>query len=140
MKFLVVGAAICLLQLSCFAHSATASAGASGFNSLSAYQAAAPPQLFLLEFSGNTGTTNGKGFHALVDFDSPEASNPDLVLNSGGILRDTGSTIAPNNVGPIGGRFSVPVSGIAFDLTLVEGTAQTVRLFDAGGTLIGEAI
>jgi hypothetical protein len=136
MKFFIA-ATICTLQLSCFVLSAAASV--SGFTNLAAYQAAAPPELFLLSFDGNSGTTDGKGFNSFVDFDSPEASTPDLVLNSGNILRDTGSTIAPNNVGPIGGRFDGPVSGIAFDLTLVEGTAQTVRLFDAGGSLVGEA-
>lgn len=136
MKF-VIAAIICYLQLSCLALPATASV--SGFTNLAAYQAAAPPELFLLTFDGNSGTTNGKGFNPFIDFDSPEAANPDLVLNSGNILRDTGSTIAPNNVGPIGGRFNGPVNGIAFDLTLVEGTAQTVRLFDAGGSLVGEA-
>jgi hypothetical protein len=136
MKIVIVGA-ICYLQ---FWYSAvSAAADVSGFTNLAAYQAAAPPELFLLTFNGNTGTTDGKGFSPFIDFDSPEAANPDLVLNSGNILRDTGSTIAPNNVGPIGGRFNGPVNGIAFDLTLVEGTAQTVRLFDAGGSLVGEA-
>jgi hypothetical protein len=136
MKFVIAGT-ICTVQLSCLALSAAASVGS--FTNLAAYQAAAPPELFLLTFDGNSGTTDGKAFNSFIDFDSPEASNPDLVLNSGNILRDTGSTIAPNNVGPIGGRFNGPVGGIAFDLTLVEGTAQTVRLFDAGGSLVGEA-
>src|SRR5262245_40284437 len=136
MKILIFGA-ICYLQLWCFVVPATAAV--SSFTNVVAYEVAARPQLFLLNFNGNSGITNGKGFNSFVDFDSPEAVNPDLVLNSGSILRDTGSTIAPNNVGPIGGRFSIPVSGIAFDLSLVEGTAQTVRLFDSAAAFIGEA-
>lgn len=136
MKYLIV-AAICCLQLPCLTSSAAGPV--SSYTTLAAYQAAAPPQIFLLDFSANSGTTDGRGFNPLIDFDSPEAVNPDLVLNSGSILRDTGSTIAPNNVGPIGGRFSIPVSGIAFDLSLVEGTAQTVRLFDSAAAFIGEA-
>src|SRR5689334_17525459 len=136
MRYLIVGA-FCCLQLPCVISSATGSV--SSYTNLAAYQAAAPPQIFLLNFDANSGTTNGKGFNPLIDFDSPEASNPDLVLNSGNILRDTGSTIAPNNVGPIGGRFTIPVNGIAFELSSVEGTAQTVRLFDSAASLVGEA-
>jgi hypothetical protein len=136
MKYLIVGA-ICCLQLPCVISSATDPV--SSYTNLAAYQAAAPPQIFLLNFDGNSGTTNGKGFNPLIDFDSPEAANSDLVLNSGNILRDTGSTIAPNNVGPVGGRFSIPVNGIAFELSLVEGTAQTVRLYDSTASLVGEA-
>jgi len=135
MKYLIVGA-FCCWQLPCLTSYATGPV--SGYTNLAAYQAAAPPQIFLLDFNANSGTTNGKGFNPLIDFDSPEAANPDLVLNSGNILRDTGSTIAPNNVGPIGGRFSILVNGIAFDLSLVEGTAQTVRLFDSAASLVGE--
>ena len=136
MKILAVGT-ICLLHVS--SSLSAAFGGVTGFTSLAAYQAAAPPQLFLLDFDGNLGTTDGKGYHPFIDFGSPEASNPDLVINSGSILRDAGSTVAANSVGPIGGRLTVPIRGIAFDLTLVEGTAQTVRVFDAGGTLVGEA-
>jgi hypothetical protein len=95
--------------------------------------------LFVPDFAQNLGATHGAGFHPLVNFDSPEAEIPEIVLNSNGILRDAGSTVAPNNVGPIGGRFAVPVNGIAFDLSSVEGTAQTVRLFGADQNLIGEA-
>ena len=56
------------------------------FTSLPAYQAAAPPQLFLLDFNGNVGATNGKGFHPLIDFDSPKAADSDLVRNIASIL------------------------------------------------------
>lgn len=109
------------------------------FTNLAAYQAVAPPQLFLLDFNGNVGATDGKGFHPLIDFDSPEATNPDLVRNIASILTDTGSTLTTNSVGPVGGRLGIPVTGIAFDLSLVEGTAQTVRLFDEAGSLVGQA-
>lgn len=120
--------------------SATANGGVSSFTDLASYETAASTELLFIDFDDNIGNTDGTSFHALVDFDSIEATNPDIVQNSQGILRDLGSTIAPNNVGPIGGSFSSPVGGIAFDLSSVEGTAQTVRLYGPGAILIDEIL
>lgn len=111
-----------------------------GYTSPASYNAAVAADLFFIDFNDNVGITDGTGFHPGVDFDSPESASPDEVTNSGGILRDRGSVIAPNGVGPLGGTLTTPVDGIAFQLSSIEGTAQTVRVFDTAGGLIGEAV
>ena len=105
------------------------------FDSAASYAAATGPQLWLIDFNSSpNAAVPGNSFGSDVTFSSPESATPAMVIWSSDALTDAGSTTAPNNVGPIGGVFTSPVSAFAFDY--VSGGLGSVTLYDAGGSEI----
>jgi hypothetical protein len=120
-----------------------AQAAVVSFTSESSYNASVGSQLFLIDFNGLSGLSNGN-FTGQVDFGSPDSSTPDNVafsstLPSNGSMTDAGGSPDPLGVGPIGGVFASPVN--AFGLVFSSsGNAQTVELYDGSASLIGSLV
>jgi hypothetical protein len=117
------------------AHHPNAAVATQTFDTAAAYTAAAGPELWLIDFNISPGAAvPGNSFGPDVTFSSPESATPAMVIWSSDALTDTGSTTAPNNVGPIGGVFTSTVNAFAFEY--LSGGLGSVTLYDAGGSEI----
>jgi len=102
------------------------------------YTAAAGTELFFLDFNESPTPgeyVSGSILSAEIEFGSPEASDPSLVLWSSDAITDAGSPTASNNVGPMSGEFtnSVRAFGLYFSSA---GEQETINLFDEADNLI----
>lgn len=104
------------------------------------YSAAVGAELFFVDFNGSPGTTvDGSTISSDVVFSSPEASNPSQVNWNSDALSDAGSTVAVNNVGPLGMDFNTDVFGFSLSF-LSSGNQQTVELYDNTDALIDSVL
>jgi hypothetical protein len=130
---ILMGTAFVMLS----AHRPSAAMATQTFDTVAGYVAATGPELWLIDFNGSPGASvAGNSFGPEVTFSSPESATPAMVLWSSDALTDTGSTTAPNGVGPIGGVFTSAVNAFAFEY--LSGGLGSVTLYDAGGTEIAE--
>jgi hypothetical protein len=74
---------------------------------------------------------SGASFDPAVAFTSPESATPALVLWSSDAITDTGSTIAPNAVGPVGAVLTAPAAALSF--RYASGSLGEVILYGTDG-------
>ncbi|MGD8567327.1 MAG: PEP-CTERM sorting domain-containing protein [Gammaproteobacteria bacterium] len=104
------------------------------------YTAAVGAELFFVDFNSSPGATvDGSTISSDVVFSSPEASNPSQVVWNSDALTDAGSTIALNNVGPLGMDFTTDVYGFSLSFSS-SGNLQTVELYDNTDSLIDSVL
>lgn len=93
---------------------------------------AATSNVTLIDFNGSTAmAVDGTSFSPAVAFTSPESATPGLVFWNSDAITDTGSTTAPNSVGPVGATLAAPAGALAFNYS--SGTLGEVVLYDGGG-------
>lgn len=110
------------------------------FTSELTYNAAVGAELFFIDFDSQPqGTFTDGIFAGMVDFGSPEASNPAQVWMNSLAMSDAGSTVASNSVGPIDGIFASPVFAFGLEFSS-SGSPQTLELYDGSSALIGTAV
>lgn len=97
------------------------------------YESSVGALVFLLDFTGLVSNGADGNFPGQVDFGSPEATDPALV-NLNERVGDTGSTVAPNGVGPIGGELAAPT--FAMGMEILSGSISGIDLYDASDALI----
>jgi len=103
------------------------------FTDEATYTSSVGSEVFLLNFDGLVSLGDTGVFPGQVDFNSPEAINPDLV-NLNTFVGDTGSTVASNNVGPIEGVLAAPAFAVGMDI--LSGLISGIDLYDAASNLV----
>lgn len=107
-----------------------------GFTSSTDFADKCAADVFAIDFNGSTGTiVDGGSFSPYVRFRSLEATDPTKVVWSSDAITDTGSTVASNNVGPLGGTFHYTV--LAFSFNYLSGNIGSVEVYGPGDVLIG---
>lgn len=91
--------------------------------------------MFVIDFNGSTDShVDGGLFSPYVRFRSVEATEPTKVYWNHDAISDAGSTVASNNVGPIGGTFHYTVLAFSFNYL---GRIGSVEVYGPGDVLIG---
>jgi hypothetical protein len=107
-----------------------------GFTSSTDFADQCAADVFSIDFNGSTGTiVDGGSFSPYVRFRSLEATDPTKVVWNSDAITDTGSTVASNNVGPLGGTFHYTV--LAFSFNYSSGNIGSVEVYGPGDVLIG---